>query len=143
MTVVPTLVGRLQTRLFTMLVFGLPWTLLFALVVTPVVGLGHALAACLFAWAATLVVGLVLWEPLYHALMQFRWEKDWPMLFVLLEGLPEAVLVWVLLNTLGPGAPAWVFVLLFASTWLLIFAMLNGPMRVIALRWRFRGGRLL
>lgn len=40
------------------------------------------------------VLGLVLvlgfvWEFLYHLLQQFRWEKDWPVLFALLVGIPE------------------------------------------------------
>ena len=29
------------------------------------------------------------WELVYHLLMQFRWEKDWPTLFGLLVGVPE------------------------------------------------------
>lgn len=141
---VPTFSGRLQTRLFTMLLVGLPWTLLVSLTLAPLAGgLGPMLRAALFAWGATMLVGLVVWEPIYHALMQFRWEKDWPTLFILLESVPEAVVVWLLLSTFGPGAPWYVFVTLFASTWLVVFLALHGPMRVVFLRWRFRGGRLL
>lgn len=141
---VPTFSGRLQTRLFTMSVIGLPWTLLMSLLLAPWAdGFDTMLRAGLFAWGATLLAGLVVWEPLYHLLMQFRWEKDWPTLFILLESVPEAVVVWVLLSTVGPGAPWHVFVILFATTWLAVFAAVHGPMRVVFLRWRFRGGRLL
>jgi len=141
--VVPTFTGRLQTRLFSMVVIGLPWTLLMCLALAPAAGgLGPILRAGLFSLGATLAVGLVLWEPLYHFLMQFRWEKDWPTLFVLTESVPEAALVWLLLDRLGPGAPFGVFLTLFFSTWLVVFLVLHGPMRVVFLRWRFRGGRL-
>ena len=141
---VPTFSGRLQTRLFSMIVVGLPWTLLMSLVLAPAAGgTGPMLRAGLFSLGATLAVGLVVWEPIYHVLMQFRWEKDWPTLFVLLESVPEVAVVWVLLDRVGPGAPFGVFVTLFLSTWLVVFLTLHGPLRVVALRWRFRGGRLL
>jgi hypothetical protein len=141
---VPTFSGRLQTRLFMLLAVGLPWTLLACVVLSPLAGsLSAMVRAGLFAWAATLLVGLAIWEPLYHGLMQFRWEKDWPTLFILVESVPEALVVWWLLSTIGPGAPGLAFVLLFFSTWLVVFLAMHGPMRVVFLRWRFRGGRLL
>ena len=140
---VPTFSGRLQTRLFSLLAIGLPWTLLMSLALAPAAGgLGPMLRAGLFSLGATIVVGLVCWEPLYHLLMQFRWEKDWPTLFVLAEAVPEAAVVWLLLGSVGPGAPPGVFLALFASTWLVVFFTLHGPMRVLFLRWRFRGGRV-
>jgi hypothetical protein len=141
---VPTFSGRVQTRVFALLAFGLPWTLLVALPLAPLAGgLGPMLRSGLFSWAATLLLGVVVWEPLYHLLMQFRWDKDWPTLFLLLESVPEGFAVWMLLTTLGPGAGRGVFLTLFASTWLVVFGALHGPMRVVFLRWRFRGGRLL
>jgi hypothetical protein len=139
--VVPILSGRLQTRLVVLGLVGLLWTL----AVTPVLALGGDLAATyratLFSWAATLVLGVVLWEPLYHGLMQFRWEKDWPTLFLLLESIPEAALVGLLLWQLGPPATPTTFVAHFFSTWLVVFAVIVGPLRVPFIRWRFRGGR--
>ena len=141
---VPTFSGRLQTRLFCLVVVGLPWTVLVSLPLAPVGGgFGPVLRVGLVTLAATLLAGLVLWEPLYHVLMQFRWEKDWPTLFILLESIPEGIVVWILLTTIGPGAPGVAFVLLFATTWLAVFLTIHGPMRVVFLRWRFRGGRLL
>ena len=38
------------------------------------------------------------WELLYHLLMQWRWEKDWPSRFGLVTGVPEGVLIWLLLS---------------------------------------------
>ena len=141
---VPTFSGRLQTRLFSLVVIGLPWTVAACLVLAPAAGgLGPMLRAGLFSLGATLAVGLLIWEPLYHLLMQFRWEKDWPTLFVLIESVPEAAVVGVLLDRFGPGAPFGVFLALFFSTWLVVFLSLHGPLRVVFLRWRFRGGRII
>ena len=81
------------------------------------------------------VVG-VLWELLYHLLMQWRWEKDWPTLFGLVEGVPEGALIWILLSV---GAA---FLVQFILVWLGVWLVANGPMRVPFIRWRFRGGRL-
>ena len=95
-------------------------------------------------WVALL--GVVVWEPVCHLLQQFRWEKDWPAMFLLLQAVPEAVLVRIVLDrTLTTSAPVGVgtFVLHFATTWLAIFLFVQGPMRVPFLRWRFRGGRIL
>lgn len=138
---VPILSGRLQTRLVVLGLVGLLWTLL----VTPLLALGGDLGATyratLFGWAATLLLGLVLWEPLYHGLMQFRWEKDWPTLFLLLESVPEAALVGLLLWQFGPPATPGVFAAHFFSTWIVVFLVIVGPLRVPFIRWRFRGGR--
>ena len=138
---VPILSGRLQTRLVVLGLVGLLWTLL----VTPLLALGGDLGATyratLFGWGATLLLGLALWEPLYHGLMQFRWEKDWPTLFLLLESIPEAALVGLLLWQVGPPATPGVFVAHFFSTWIVVFLVIVGPLRVPFIRWRFRGGR--
>ena len=40
----------------------------------------------------------------------------------------------------GRGAT---FAISFATTWVLVWATANGPLRIVLVRWRFRGGRLL
>jgi len=141
--VVPTFSGRLQTRLFCLVVVGLPWTVLVSLPLAPVGGgFGPVLRVGLVTLAATLLAGLVLWEPLYHVLMQFRWEKDWPAPFLLAAAAPEAVVVRVLVRSAGGGGSLGVFLTLFLSTWAVVFLTVQGPLRVLALRWRFRGARL-
>ena len=93
---VPTLLGRIQTRIFLLATVGVIVTAL----VTPVLPGGGTLGATykttFLVLAAVCVVGIV-WELIYHFLMQFRWEKDWPSMFGLLTLVPEGVLVWVLL----------------------------------------------
>jgi hypothetical protein len=147
---VPTLSGRLQTRIFLLVVIGVPWTLLVSLVLPRKSGgtLGGMYETTFFVLATVIVAGCVFWEPLYHGLMQFRWEKDWPIGFFLLEGIPEAIVAYIILRNIGPtpkppaaGWPA--FVIHFASLWVLVWLTAIGPMRVPFHRWRFRGGRLI
>ncbi|MEN3610655.1 hypothetical protein [Plantactinospora sp. ZYX-F-223] len=136
---VPVLSGRIQTRLVLLLVVGSAVTA----VVTPLVGADYRTTFAVLAAVAVLGVG---WELLYHLLMQFRWEKDWPSLFGLLTAVPEGLLLWLLLDAgLLPtvdSAPLAAYVIHFAAVWLAVWLVANGPMRVPFLRWRFRGGRL-
>jgi hypothetical protein len=138
--VVPTLSGRVQTRLFLLATVGVLTTLLIVTVLPMTAATG------LVVIAAVAVLGIG-WELLYHLLMQFRWEKDWPTLFGLLTLLPEGLLLWVLLRAeLVPGVAgvpaAWLFWTHFVVVWLAVWMVANGPMRVPFIRWRFRGGRL-
>ena len=141
---VPTLPGRLQTRLFSLLAVGGLTTLL----VTPLAGTADAAGyrASGVVLAAVALLGLA-WELLYHLLQQFRWEKDWPTLFGLLTAVPEGLAVAALLRAglLPTGAPVPTarFAVLFCCVWLTTWLWLNGPMRVPFTRWRFRGGRVL
>ena len=136
----PTLLGRLQTRLLVTAVIGGAWTALLA----PILPAG---AGGMFRSAFALI-GLVIllglgWELVYHGLQQLRWEKDWPTMLGLVTGITEGLLVWIIAARTGPSIPASAFVVHFGTTWLLIWAFVNGPIRVIAPRWRFRGGRFL
>ncbi|MBC8092522.1 MAG: hypothetical protein H7Y15_11395 [Pseudonocardia sp.] len=127
----PTLVGRIQTRLFLVLVVGGIWTLL----ITPLIGAGYGTT---FLVLITLAVVGVGWELIYHFIQQFRWEKDWPTLFGLVTAVPEGILLYLLLTP-----PVGVFLLHFLTTWIIVWLMANGPMRVPFVHWRFRGGRLI
>ncbi len=45
---------------------------------------------------------------------------------------------------LGSGpVPGAAFFWHFLTTWLLIWFVVNGPLRVLLPRWRFRGGRFI
>ena len=152
----PTFIGRIQTRIFALIVIGVPATLLITLVIPATLATGKSRGAALgglyaitfTALAIVLIVGVVVWEPIYHSLQQFRWEKDWPTLFGLITGINEGILNYVLLKAIGP-TPSGVqvgaggFAVDFAFVWLSAFVFLNGPMRVPFIRWRFRGGRVL
>jgi hypothetical protein len=139
----PTLMGRIQTRIIVLAVIGG----LVTLAITPVLPHDPTYHDTFIILASVIVLG-VGWEIVYHGLQQFRWEKDWPTLFGLLTAINEGVLVWVLLKADAiPGidaAPPWsTFVCQFVIVWLVSWIWVNGPMRVPFIRWRFRGGRLI
>lgn len=144
---VPTLNGRIQTRIFLLAVVGGLITLIIVPVLPGSAPLGDKYRNAFLVLLSVAVIG-VLWECLYHLLMQWRWEKDWPTLFGLVEGIPEGVLIWVLLGAGAiPGIVGKVsgadFLIQFILVWLGVWLAANGPMRVPFIRWRFRGGRLV
>jgi hypothetical protein len=143
----PTLTGRVQTRLVLLAVVGG----LVTAVIVPVLPASAPLADkyrngfLILAAVAVLGVG---WECVYHLLMQWRWEKDWPTLFGLITLMPEGLLVWLMLAAgVIPGiagtVPAPAFCAQFLAVWIVVWLVANGPMRVPFIRWRFRGGRLV
>jgi hypothetical protein len=143
---VPTLNGRIQTRLFLLAVIGGLVTLVIVPALPGSAPLGDKYRNGFLILATVAVLG-VFWELLYHFLMQWRWEKDWPTLFGLVTSVPEGLLIWLLLivgavpgivGTVGGAA----FIIQFALIWLAVWLVANGPMRVPFIRWRFQGGRL-
>lgn len=153
----PTLSGRIQSKLFLLLIIAPIWTLVITVVLVPLVrGSGAEMAPTygVVLWNAiqvlliTAAVG-ILWELLWHALQQRRWEKDWPLLYGLLQYIPEGILVWVLVNpellglTTAGGVPTAAFLVHFITTVLVTFLWINGPHRIFFIRWRFEGGRFV
>ena len=141
---VPTLYGRIQTRIVLTIVVGGIWTL----IITPFLPTGEPLGPSYrmtFSILLTVLVLGIVWEFIYHGLQQFRWEKDWPTFFGLLTGINEGLLVWILLKAGAiPGVgdvPLSVFLIQFITTWLVIFLVVNGPVQIFFSRWRLRGGR--
>ena len=156
----PTLIGRIQTRLILLAVVGGLVTLVIAsvlsgsaptLVITPVLPIDASIAEKYHVTYVVLITVAVLgvgWECVYQFLMQFRWEKDWPTLFGLVTLVPEGLLVWGLLlagwiPTIDGPVSSLAFWIDFILVWLAVWLVANGPMRVPFIRWRFRGGRLL
>lgn len=142
----PTFPGRLQTRWFLLALVGGLVTLLIAPILPGGGSLTERYETTFTVLALVAVVGIG-WELLYTALQQFRWEKDWPTLFGLLTGIPEGLLAWALLDAGAvpgiDGVNGSAFLLHFALVWTSVWLFANGPMRVVNLRWRYRGGRLV
>ena len=154
----PILSGRIQTRIFLVVVIGGLWTL----IVTPFVklfidgdpSLGDVYHVTYEILALTLVLG-ILWEFVYEGLQQFRWEKDWPTMFGWLTGISEGIVVYFMADYLGATSPEWraylrgaaenplAFFIHFATTWIAIHLFANNLMKIIFIRWRFKGGRLI
>lgn len=139
------LAGRIQTRIVLFAVLGATWAALVTPILPTRLPLGASYATSFTVLGLLIALG-VLWELLYHLLQQFRWDKDWPTLFALLAGVPEGLLLWLLLSTdtwfWDVAVTARGFWLLFSSTWLIIWAVLCGPIRVLLVRRRWRGGKL-
>ncbi|OWY60814.1 hypothetical protein B7486_67155, partial [cyanobacterium TDX16] len=87
----PTLFGRIQTRVFVLLVVGGLWTLV-VVPFLPVTGPDLVITRFdlegileVYEAAYSILIGVTilgcLWELPYHLLQQFRWEKDWPTFF--------------------------------------------------------------
>ena len=143
---VPTLNGRIQTRLFLLVVVGGLVTLIIVPALPVSAPLGDKYRDGFIVLATVAVLG-VAWECVYHFLMQWRWEKDWPTFFGLATGVPEGLLIWLLLRAGAvPGIVGTVsgaaFIIQFGLIWLAVWLVANGPMRVPFIRWRFIGGRL-
>ena len=140
----PTLAGRIQSRIFLLFTVGLLWTII-VVPVLPRFGatIGEVYGATIAALILVALFGIG-WEFLYHFLQQYRWEKDWPILYGLITGVPEGIVVFVVLAAaLDPGPNGVTFFLHFVTTWVLIWLVAIGPFRLFLLRWRFRGGRIL
>ena len=139
----PTLNGRIQTRIFMLATLG---TLITA-ILTPVLPGDPDYKTTFIILATVLVLGIA-WELIYHLIQQFRWEKDWPTLFGFITCVNESALVWLLLELDAvPGidgkVPFGAFAIDFLVIWMAIWVAVNGPMRVPFIRWRFFGGRLV
>ena len=132
----PTLSGRLQTRVALMVVVAVPLTLLLALLP------GLTLVGGLLTVLIMTALGLG-WELVYHALQQLRWDKDWPAIFALLAGVPEALALWGVLGLVGQRPSAGTFALHIGMVWMTIWAVQHGPLMVVAPAWRFHGARLV
>ena len=88
------------------------------------------------------ILGVVIWEPIYHGLQQLRWEKDWPTGIGLVTGLSEGLVTYAVLAA-SMDVPGAAFFFHFSTTWILVWAAAHGPLRVALVRWRYRGGRIV
>jgi hypothetical protein len=144
---VPTLSGRIQTRIFLLATVGVLVTALITPVLPVDASLGTKYRTTFLVLAAVCVVGVV-WELIYHFLMQFRWEKDWPSGFGLLTAINEGLVIWLLLRAgaipgIDTAPPTSAFLIQFVLVWVAVWLVANGPMRVPFIRWRFHGGRMI
>lgn len=150
---IPTFNGRIQTRIFLVLFIAIPWTL----IVTPFLpgnrgevgftsAAGELYPAVFTALAIVLVLGVLLWEPIFYVLQLCRWEKDWPAMFFLLQLIPEAILAWFIFRELAPDtagiATGWTFTTHVVTSWVVMWLFVLGPIKVLFIRWRFNGGRI-
>jgi len=136
----PILLGRWQSRLFLMGIFGSLTTALFGWAIndltTPFVILGYVLIIGLYA------------DIFYDIIQKNRWDHDWPPLLHFASGVLEGLVMWLAISILPlPGVPAdmsfGLFLAHYSMVWVVIFAINWGPMKVFFPWWRYRGGRVL
>ncbi|MBD3882901.1 hypothetical protein IFO70_14110 [Phormidium tenue FACHB-886] len=132
-----TLLGRWQTRLLLLAVFGALVSIPFA------IGFGDFVFFVSIFYVALFGVG---WDILYNHLQTFRWDHDWPAAFQLLAGIWEAVFLIMMFAIVGlPGfsreMPISLFLLHYSFVWLAVFTASQTLMRVVFPRWRFQGGQ--
>jgi hypothetical protein len=148
----PTLMGRFQTRIFLAATVGVLWTAAITPVLPRPAGMSSTFAYHVTFEALGLMTLLGLgWEVVYHVLQQARWDKDWPSLFALLVVVIEAIPLWYVTHILDviPGTTRLsspiipLYVLHVGTTWLLTWLFMQGPLRVVHIRWRFEGGKVL
>lgn len=144
----PTLGGRIQTRIFLLATVGVIITAILTPFLPGLTGtMGQKYGVTYLILLTVMILGII-WEFIYHFLMQFRWEKDWPTMFGFLTFINEGIVVFLLVKSgIIPGVPSTVpplaFWVLFFVVWFFVWAVANGPMRVPFIRWRFHGGRLI
>ena len=141
----PTLKGRWHTRTFLTVVVGIPVTLPFCILSLLVMPLSAPLPLVMLAvvWA----VGMAL-DPLYQRKLQRRWDHDWPVHLQVRAGIIEGLVSFMALfgwcgglAILNP-ALLFLFPIHYLLVWGLSFLMVQGPMRVLWPRWRYRGGQI-
>ena len=146
---IPTLIGRWQTRIWLMNTIGLLITFGFAYIV------GDFMAPFLILTYVT-SFGIV-WDIIYDWLQSKRWDRDWPPMFFVISGIVEAGWVWgliqadmlwdwagltslaaILQNVTLPN-----FIAHYSVVWLVTFLIMLGPIKILSLKWRFQGGQWL
>jgi hypothetical protein len=141
------MMGRIQTRLFLVLIVGGIWTLIISpfLPGTDGAPLSEVYKVTFKAIIIVAAFGIV-WDFIWQGIMWLRWEKDWPFIFQFLQGIPEGITTYGLLKLWLPGhvaPPMSTFLTLFITTWLVTLAFGNTFIRVLFPRHRFRGGYLI
>ena len=123
--------------------------MLWTIFITPLLPVGDApLGVTYGITIAAIILTAVLgvgWEYLYHFLQQYRWEKDWPILYGLVLGIPEGFVIWISVSILFINSPPpfFAFWFHFLTTWTLLWLVAIGPLKVFFPRWRYIGGRII
>ncbi len=138
---IPTLLGRWQTRIFLLLTIGCFVTLPFVFSK----GIFEPNFTYFLVLFYVCLFGLI-WDILYDFLQKFFWDRDWPGVLQLLAGIFEAIVLVLLIKFLGlPHLNADDFQLdsfikHYSIVWLSVYFSSWTLMRLLFPQWRFRGG---
>ncbi|AFZ04304.1 hypothetical protein [Calothrix sp. PCC 6303] len=142
----PTLLGRWQTRILLLLTVGVTVSLPF------VFGIVGGSPGNIFFWILAYVASFgLIWDVLYDKIQKYRWDRDWPAAYQLLAGIWEFIFILCGVKIFGflpipipkenisPG----LVLFHYAAVWLAVFITSQSLMRILFVRWRFRGGQWL
>ena len=140
----PTLRGRMETRVVLVATVGVVMSIAwFPLLWLGADGFGSQILALGVGLGLLMVPGL-LWELLYHAGQQLRWDRDWPLLLAVVAGIPELLLATWIATKVGTSpfnlAEAAIHL---GSVRVASVVLSAGPLRVLVPQLRYRGGRLV
>ena len=148
---IPTLAGRLQTRISLFLFIGLPVTIGYGTYITGWRWDWQTIQ--LLTWFLCSITGFgLLLDPIYIFLQTTRWERDWPFAYQFFASWMEfGVVLFVARAGLIPFLPEyafegpeglWIATLHFTLVFIPSFLALLGPLQVLFIRWRFKGGQM-
>ncbi|WP_460202307.1 hypothetical protein [Scytonema sp. NUACC21] len=142
----PTLFGRWQTRLLLLATAGVLVSIPFA---SGLIASNHG---TVYFWILAYVSLFGLgWDIVYDQIQKYRWDRDWPAAYQLFAGIWELVFVFCGVKVFGflpipvpkELLPPHVFLLHYCVVWLAVFLTSQSLMRIVFVRWRFRGGQWL
>jgi hypothetical protein len=155
---IPTFLGRMQTRILLFLAIGVPITILYSLWLaernSPHV---RELAGLLFdlrplqVLCLLLIVGLIL-DPVYYWIQTLRWDSDWPFSFQFVVSILEFLIVLTVIeldllpsnimpaSSISTPTEYFYATLHFAFVFIPSFIALLGLVQLFMIRWRFKGG---
>jgi hypothetical protein len=146
----PTLFGRWQTRILLLATVGLIVSIPFVLgIIGPKIDFEKSLV---YLWVLGYVaVSGLIWDIIYHQIQRFRWDSDWPGAFQLIAGIWEFIFVVCgtkLFGFLPVPLPKDELPLEWLSihywvVWIAVYIASQSVMRIIFIRWRFKGGQWL
>ncbi|MCK1489747.1 hypothetical protein IVB14_04750 [Bradyrhizobium sp. 180] len=157
----PTLLGRWQTRILLFLCVGLPISALYAAWLGSLAPTGRFVPPWIRSLngiiydvrpmqiiCLLLIVGVVL-DIVYSGLQRLRWDRDWPFAFqfvclifeflVVLGLIQLDILPFMPARWIGTGDYTYLFVH-FGLVFGVSFASLLGFIQIFMIRWRYKGG---
>jgi hypothetical protein len=142
----PSLLGRWQTRLLLLATVGTLVSIPFAL------GWVGSPPGTVYFWILIYVAIFGIgWDVVYDQLQRYRWDRDWPAIYQLLAGIWEFIFVACGVKIFGflpipipkEQLPIVWVIWHYSTVWLAVFIASQSLMRILFLRWRFRGGQWL
>lgn len=148
----PTLFGRWQTRLLLLATVGAIVTVPFFLGI-----IGPQLddsARFVYFWVLAYVAGFgLIWDAIYQQIQKSRWDSDWPGALQAIAGIWEYIFVVCGTKLFGfLPIPATIpkenldlfwLTIHYWTVWLAVYTISQSLMRIIFIRWRFKGGQWL